>query len=114
MALESPALVTDRVGKEGAMTSIKLAARWDGSPMSLTHPEHGWIRFRRGGSHTPRTSANPPDGGPSWRIAYAAYLSEPAGWRIVVEDEEKFMRLIPKLRKYNIHGIYTWTYDIHP
>jgi len=37
-----------------------------------------------------------------------------AGWRIVVEDEEKFMRLIPKLRKYNIHGIYTWTYDIHP
>ena len=36
-----------------------------------------------------------------------------AGWRIVVEDEEKFMRLIPKLRKYNIHGIYEWTYDIH-
>ena len=36
-----------------------------------------------------------------------------AGWRIVVEDEEKFMRLIPKLRKYNIHEIYEWTYDIH-
>jgi hypothetical protein len=95
--MELPALVTDRVEEDTMSTTIKLAAGWDGNPMSLTHPEHGWIRFLevRG-------------------IAYAAYLSEPAGWRIVVEDEEKFMRLIPKLRKYNIHGIYEWTYDIHP
>ena len=62
------------------MNSIKIAAGWDGSPMSLTHPEHGWIRFLEARG-----------------IAYAAY-----------------MRLIPKLRKYNIHGIYEWTYDIHP
>ena len=95
--MEPPAMVKSSVGKEGAMTSIKLAAGWDGTPKSLTHPEHGWGQFLEARG-----------------IAYAAYLSEPAGWRIVVEDEEKFMRLIPKLRKYNIHGIHEWTYDIHP
>jgi hypothetical protein len=96
MALEPQTVVKSSVERND-MNSIKIAAGWDGNPMSLTHPEHGWIRFLevRG-------------------IAYAAYLSEPAGWRIVVEDEEKFMRLIPKLRKYNIHGIYEWTYDTHP
>jgi hypothetical protein len=97
MAMEPPAMVKSSVGKESAMTSIKLAAGWDGTPKSLTHPEHGWVQFLEARG-----------------IAYAAYLSEPAGWRIVVEDEEKFMRLIPKLRKYNIHGIHEWTYDIHP
>jgi hypothetical protein len=96
MAMELQTVVKSSVERND-MNSIKIAAGWDGSPMSLTHPEHGWIRFLEARG-----------------IAYAAYLSEPAGWRIVVEDEEKFMRLIPKLRKYNIHGIYTWTYDIHP
>ena len=77
-------------------TTIKLAARWDGSPKALTHPERGWVRFleTRG-------------------IAYATYLDEPPGWRIVVIDEEKFTRLIPILQKYGIYGIHEWTYDTH-
>ena len=89
-------MVTDRV-KENDMNSIKIAAGWDGSPMSLTHPEHGWIRFLevRG-------------------IAYATYLDEPPGWRIVVCDERRFTQLIPILQKYGVYGTHTWTYDIHP
>ena len=79
------------------MTSIKLAARWDGTPKSLTHPEHGWVRFLEARG-----------------IAYATYLDEPPGWRIVVEDEERFMQLVPILQKYGIYGIHGWTYDIHP
>jgi len=78
------------------MTSIKLAARRDGSPMSLTHPDTTWVRFLEARG-----------------IAYATYLDEPPGWRIVVENEEKFIRLIPILQKYGIHGIHEWTYDIH-
>jgi hypothetical protein len=88
-------VVTDRV-KENDMNSIKIAAGWDGSPMSLTHPEHGWIRFLE-----------------IRNIAHATYLDEPPGWRIVVIDEEKFIRLIPILQKYGIYGIHEWTYDIH-
>jgi hypothetical protein len=96
MAMELPAMVTDRV-KENDMNSIKIAAGWDGSPMSLTHPEHGWIRFLEARG-----------------IAYAAYLDEPAGWRIVVCDERRFTQLIPILQKYGVYGTHTWTYDIHP
>jgi hypothetical protein len=90
-------VVKDRVGKEDAMTSIKLAARWDGSPQSLTHPEHGWVRFLEARG-----------------IAYAAYLDEPAGWRLVVCDERRFTRALHALRKYGVYGICEWTYDIHP
>jgi hypothetical protein len=90
-------VVKDRVGKEDAMTSIKLAARWDGSPQSLTHPEHGWVRFLEARG-----------------IAYAAYLDEPAGWRLVVCDERRFTRALHALRKYGVYGICGWTYDIHP
>jgi len=79
------------------MTSIKPAAGWDGSPKALTHPEHGWIRF-------PETRG----------IAYATYLDEPPGWRIVVCDERRFTQLIPILQKYGVYGTHTWTYDIHP
>ena len=79
------------------MVTIKLAAGWDGTPESLTHPEHGWIRFLEARG-----------------IAYAAYLSEPAGWRIVVCDERRFAQLIPILQKYGVYGTHTWTYDIHP
>jgi len=77
------------------MNSIKLAAGWDGNPKSLTSPEHNWIRFleTRG-------------------IAYAAYLDEPPGWRLVVCDERRFTQLIPILQKYGVYGTYTWTYDI--
>jgi hypothetical protein len=96
VALEPQTVVKDRVGKEDAMTSIKLAARWDGSPMSLTHPEHGWIRFLE-----------------AREIAYAAYLDEPAGWRLVVCDERRFTRALHALRKYGVYGICEWTYDIH-
>jgi hypothetical protein len=88
-------VVTDRV-KENDMNSIKIAAGWDGSPMSLTHPEHGWIRFLE-----------------IRNIAHATYLDEPPGWRIVVIDEEKFIRLIPILQKYGIYGIHEWKYDTH-
>jgi hypothetical protein len=97
MAPELPAMVKSSVGKEGAMTSIKLAAGWDGSTKALTHPEHEWIRFleTRG-------------------IAYATYLDEPPGWRIVVCDERRFTQLIPILQKYGVYGTHTWTYDIHP
>ena len=89
-------MVKDRVGKEDAMTSIKLAARWDGSPMSLTNPDTTWVRLleTRG-------------------IAYSAYLSEPAGWRLVVCDERRFTRALHALRKYGVYGICEWTYDIH-
>ena len=52
------------------MVTIKLAAGWDGSPKSLTSPDNDWVRFLevRG-------------------IAYASYLDEPPGWRLVVVDE---------------------------
>jgi hypothetical protein len=89
-------MVKSSVGKEGAMVTIKLAARRDGTPESLTHPEHGWIRFLE-----------------IRNIAHATYLDEPPGWRIVVIDEEKFIRLIPILQKYGIYGIHEWTYDTH-
>jgi hypothetical protein len=95
MALELPALVTDRV-KENDMNSIKLAAGWDGSPKSLTSPEHNWIRFLE-----------------AQGIAYATYLDEPAGWRLVVHDERRFTRALHALRKYGVYGICEWTYDIH-
>jgi len=78
------------------MNSIKIAARWDGSPQSLTHPEHGWVRFLE-----------------IRNIAHATYLDEPPGWRIVVEDEERFMQPVPILQKYGIYGIHEWTYDTH-
>jgi hypothetical protein len=97
MAMELPAMVTNRVGKEGTMVTIKLAARWDGTPKSLTHPEHGWIRFLE-----------------IRNIAHATYLDEPPGWRIVVCDERRFTQLIPILQKYGVYGTHTWTYDIHP
>ena len=87
MALELPALVTDRV-KENDMNSIKLAAGWDGSPKSLTSPEHNWIRFLE-----------------AQGIAYATYL--------VVHDERRFTRALHALRKYGVYGICEWTYDIH-
>ena len=60
--MELPALVKSSVGKEGTMVTIKLAARWDGTPKSLTHPEHGWIRFLE-----------------IRNIAHATYLDEPPG-----------------------------------
>ena len=94
--MEPQKVVTDSVERND-MNSIKIAAGWDGSPMSLTHPEHGWIRFLEARG-----------------IAYAAYLSEPAGWRIVVCDERRFAQLIPILQKYGVYGTHTWTYDIHP
>jgi len=78
------------------MTSIKLAARWDGTPKSLTHPEHGWVRFLEARG-----------------IAYATHLDEPPGWRIVVCDEERFTRTLHALQKYGVYGICEWTYDIH-
>jgi hypothetical protein len=96
MAMELPAMVKSSVGKEGTMVTIKLAARWDGTPKSLTHPEHGWIRFLEARG-----------------IAHATYLDEPPGWRIVVIDEEKFIRLIPILQKYGVYGIHEWKYDTH-
>jgi hypothetical protein len=78
------------------MNSIKIAAGWDGNPKSLTSPEHNWIRFLE-----------------AQGIAYAAYLDEPAGWRLVVCDEERFTRTLHALRKYGVYGICEWTYDIH-
>jgi hypothetical protein len=96
MALEPQTVVKSSVGKEGTMVTIKLAAGWDGTPESLTHPEHGWIRFLE-----------------IRNIAHATYLDEPPGWRIVVEDEERFMQLVPILQKYGIYGIHEWTYDTH-
>jgi len=79
------------------MNSIKLAAGRNGNPKSLTSPEHNWIRFLE-----------------AQGIAYAAYLSEPAGWRLVVCDERRFTRALHALRKYGVYGICEWTYDIHP
>lgn len=78
------------------MTTIKLAASWDGSPKGLTSPDNGWIRFLevRG-------------------VCYAAYLDEPPGWRLVVCDVEKFEQLVPVLRKYGIFGVCEWRYDLH-
>jgi hypothetical protein len=78
------------------MEMIKLAAGWDGSPFALTSPEHGWVYFLevRG-------------------VAYASYLDEPCGWRLVVCDVEKFERLAPALRKYGIFGVCEWRYDLH-
>jgi hypothetical protein len=95
MALELQTMVAD-VGKENDMNSIKLAAGWNGNPKSLTSPEHNWIRFLE-----------------AQGIAYAAYLDEPAGWRLVVCDERRFTRALHALRKYGVYGICEWTYDIH-
>jgi hypothetical protein len=79
------------------MTIIKLAAGWDGSPKGLTSPEAEWVYFLevRG-------------------IAYAAYLDEPPGWRLVICDEQRFMRALPALKKYGVFGVHEWKYDIHP
>ena len=78
------------------MERIMLAASWDGTPKSLTSPELSWVRFLevRG-------------------IAFAQYLDEPCGWRLVVYDDQKFMRVLPALRKYGICGICEWRYDLH-
>jgi hypothetical protein len=96
MALELPALVTDRVEEDTMSTTIKIAAGWDGNPKSLTSPEHNWIRFLE-----------------AQGIAYPAYLDEPAGWRLVVCDERRLTRALHALRKYGVYGICEWTYDIH-
>jgi len=80
------------------MEMIKLAAGWDGSPFGLRSPNEIWIYFLevRG-------------------VAYAAYLDEPPGWRLVVVDELRFMQAMPALRKYGIYGVHEWKYDIiHP
>jgi len=81
------------------MRTIRLAAHWDGSPFSITStsPDHAWVKFLeiRG-------------------IAYAAYLDEPPGWRLVIHDEGRFARALPALRKYGVFGVCTWRYDLHP
>jgi len=78
------------------MVKIKLAANWGGGPFGLTTPEHGWVRFLevRG-------------------IAYASYLDEPPGWRLVIHDEGRFARVLPALKKYGIFGVCEWRYDLH-
>jgi len=78
------------------MVTIKLASGWDGSPKSLTSPDNDWVRFLevRG-------------------VAYASYLDEPPGWRLVVCDEKGFARVLPALRKYGVFGVCTWRYDLH-
>jgi len=78
------------------MVKIKLAANWGGGPKGLSSPECGWIRFLE-----------------SRDIAHATYLDEPPGWRLVVHDEERFMQLVPILRKYGIFGVCEWRYDLH-
>jgi len=85
-----------RRGREDVTMIIKLAARWDGGPKGLTSPEAEWVRFLevRG-------------------IAYASYLDEPSGWRLVVVDEKKFARALPALRKYGVFGVCEWRYDLH-
>ena len=79
------------------MVTLKLASGWDGSPKSLTSPDNDWVRFLevRG-------------------IAYASYLDEPPGWRLVVVDEGRFARALPALRKYGVFGVHEWKYDLHP
>jgi hypothetical protein len=78
------------------MERIMLAASWDGSPKSLTSPENPWVRFLevRG-------------------IAYAAYLDEPSGWRLVICDQVRFERALPALKKYGVFGVCEWRYDLH-
>jgi len=75
---------------------IKLAANWDGSPKGLSSPDVPWVYFLevRG-------------------IAYASYLDEPPGWRLVICDQVRFERVLPALKKYGIFGVHEWKYDIH-